>query len=211
MREVLEIKHVIDFSNLNRWLRKIAELQIEETSNVIVEVADDKVCWIVADDTTWMKMWNCSSYFAKRTGRKQHQFWKLGISVDINSLYIYGMITWFWPSNDIPYGNELNKKTEWKVWVRLKDKGFDWWDNVYDITDVICRWGNIVAQDRHERDYEVCLSKEIGLFWYRRMVETVYSVIKRKFWEVVRDVTDHAKRITMLFKGLAYNARLAWW
>ncbi len=210
VRELLELKKVIDFSNLNRWLRKIAELEIEETSNLIVEVFDDKVSWIVADDTTWMKMGNCSSYFAKRTGRKQTKFGKLGISVDINSMFIYGMVTGFWPSNDIPYGNALNKKTEWRVWVRLKDKWFDWWDNVYDITDVICRWGNIVSQDRYERDWEVWLSKEIWLFGYRRMVETVYSVIKRKFWEVVRDVTDHAKKLTMLFKWLAYNARLAW-
>jgi hypothetical protein len=210
VRETLEIKRVIDFSNINRWLRKVAELQIEATSNLIVEVCDDKVSWIVADDTTGLKMGNCSSYFSKRTGRKQTEFWKLGISVDVNSLFIYGMVTWFWPSNDIPYWNALNKKTDWRVWVRLKDKWFDGWDNVHDITDVICRWWNIVAYERFERDWEVWLSKEIGLFWYRRMVETVYSVIKRKFWEVVRDLTDHAKRITMLFKWLAYNARLAW-
>lgn len=211
VREVLEIKKVIDFSNLNRGIRKISELEIEATSNYITEVCDDEVSGIVADDTTGMKMWNCSSYFAKRSGRKQTIFGKLGISVDVNSGFIYGMVTGFWPSNDIPYGNELNKKTEWRVWIRLKDKWFDGWDNVNDITDVISRWGNIVALDRYERDCEVWLMKEIGLFGYRWMVETVYSVIKRKFWETVREVNEHWRRLTMLFKWLAYNARLAWY
>jgi hypothetical protein len=41
------------------------------------------------------------------------------------------------------------------------------------------------------------------------MVETVYSVIKRKFGETVRDVLNEAKRLTMSFKALAYNARLS--
>ena len=210
VRELLEIKRVLDFSNLNRGIRKIEEIDIEETSDYIVEVCDEEVSWIVADDTTGMKMWNCSSYFGERSWRKQTSFGKLGISVDVNSKFIYGMITGFGPSSDIPYGNQLNKKTEGKVWIRLKDKWFDGWDNVRDITDVICRWGNIVAIDRYERDCEVWLMKEIGVFGYRWMVETVYSVIKRKFWETVREKTEHGKRLKMLFKWLAYNYRIAW-
>lgn len=210
VRDILEINKVLDFTSLNRWLRKVSEWDIEVTSDSIVEGYDDQVSGIVADDTTGMKIGNCSSYFAKRSWRKQTMFGKLGISVDVHSKFIYGMVTWFWPSNDIPYGNKLNKKTEGKVWVRLKDKWFDGWDNVNDVTDVICRWGNIVDAIRYERDCEVWLLKEIGVFGYRWMVETVYSVIKRKFGEIVRDATDHAKRTTMLFKWLAYNARLAW-
>jgi hypothetical protein len=209
MRDVLEIDRVIHYSNLNRWLRKLDEEMLQQVNWELVECYDEESCGIVADDTTGLKLGNCSSYFAKRTGRKQKRFWKLGVSVDINSKFIYGFVTGYWPSSDIRYWERLNEVTEGKVGIRLKDKWFDGWDNVKDITDVICRWWNIVAEERRERDCEVWLLKEVWVFWYRWMVETVYSVIKRKFWEMVRDTLDEAKKLTMCFKALAYNARLS--
>jgi transposase len=51
----------------------------------------------------------------------------------------------------------------------------------------------------------VKLLKEIGLFGYRWMVETAYSVIKRAFTSSIREKRLDAQNATLALLTLVYN------
>jgi transposase len=51
----------------------------------------------------------------------------------------------------------------------------------------------------------VKLLKDIGLFGYRWMVETAYSVIKRKFTSYIREKRLDTQNSTLALLTLAYN------
>jgi hypothetical protein len=208
VREILGLTRIPDYSTIDRNIAKITEDMIALLNDIIVEAMAECNCWIGASDTTWLQNDNASKYFDKRSGKQRKKFRKLGITVDINSR----LITWFcvgnWPSTDIPYGEILLEKSKQRTHLHLMDMWFDGWKNLEHIVPPIPRWGCIKAPNRIERQKEVILCKEIGLFGYRWIVETAYSVMKRKFSSYIREKRLDSQNSTLALFTLAYNLHI---
>ena len=209
VREILELKKVPDYTTINRNLRKITEDMMSKVNSLLLSLFWEELSWISAEDTTWLKEDNRSSYYSKRSWKKRKKFTKLWLSVDINCLALYWFCSWSWPWSDVKYWEKLKLLTlDKNIWVRLKDAWFDWWNNIEDVVPPVARWWSIKSINRIERKNELELLKECWLFWYRWTVETVYSVIKRKFTDSVREKLNSSKITMSNLIALVYMVRL---
>ena len=209
IRNILKLKRVPDYSTINRNLRKITKDMMDDINHILLLFLQGDLSSISAEDSTWLKLDNRSSYFSKRSGKKRKFFVKLWLSVDINNLALYGFTTWLWPWNDIKIWEQLKLLTKDKhIWVRLKDSWFDWGNNIEDVVPPIARWWTIKSQERLARKNEVSILKDCWLFGYRWMVETVYSVIKRKFTDNIREKLDSSRITISNLIALTYMVRL---
>ena len=88
----------------------------------------------------------------------------------------------------------------------MADSGFDAKEvTALDLVPPIRRYGKIVNSARRERADWVSSARLDGLYGQRWKVETVHSVIKRKFGDTIRSRIGFLQRRGPIIKGLVYN------
>jgi len=206
--DVIWLKEIPHFSTINRNLKKLDFNLINNFIKFIFVSFILLSSFIFAMDTTWFEETNRSKYFEKRSWKERKNYIKLGVVVDVDSKLIVTWIVWKWPSSDVKYWEEMIEKIKEFWWVILADAWFDWWKNIKDNTIIppIRRWWNIKSPKRKKRKKEFEIFKNSWIYWYRRIVETVYSVMKRKFGSYIREKLDVTKRNILLLFCVAYNA-----
>ena len=206
--DVIWLKEIPHFSTINRNLKKFDFNLINDFIKFIFVSFILLSSFVFAMDTTWFEETNRSRYFEKRSWKERKNYIKLGVVVDVDSKLIVTWTVWKWPSSDVKYWEEMLEKIKEFWWIILADAWFDWWKNINDNTIIppIRRWWNIKSAKRKKRKKEFEIFKNSWLYWYRRIVETVYSVMKRKFGSYIREKLDVTKRNILLLFCVAYNA-----
>jgi hypothetical protein len=88
----------------------------------------------------------------------------------------------------------------------LTDKGFDAGKpHACDVIPPIRRNGKLKSATRRARDELVCTLRLDSLFGQRWKVETVHSVIKRKWGDSIRSRLWFLQRREPILLGLVYN------
>ena len=91
-------------------------------------------------------------------------------------------------------------------WLLLADAGFDSPTLTdLDLAPPIRRGGKLVDSDRQARAELVSQARLDGLFGQRWKSETVQSVIKRLFGDVIRSRSWRLQRREPMLKALVYN------
>jgi len=118
------------------------------------------------------------------------------------------------PGSDAGYLKRLHrevgafgrKQGRHRGWVMLADAGFDGRQvEAGDVIPPIRRAGRLVSRERQERAERVAQARLDGLYGQRWKVETVHSVIKRKFGEQIRSRLFWLRYREPIMKGLVYN------
>lgn len=166
----------------------------------------------VAIDATGFQLTQASGYYVNRRGWKISLYWKGFYGVGLASLFILGRSQSFGPGHDGSKLETLRRHVRPFMrrgrWVLLADGGFD----VRSVRphDLIPprrtgRTHSIAAPERKARADLVNAARLDGLFGQRWKVETVISVIKRKFGNAIRARKYYLQRREPAIKMLVYN------
>ncbi|GAB7015845.1 hypothetical protein JCM10550A_12130 [Methanogenium cariaci] len=149
---------------------------------------------ITSIDATGFTSSYASHYYSKRINKTRKSFIKASIAVDSNSLMIMGWKFSKFPVHDSRHAksliNQVQKITKSECYTM--DKGYDS-ENIHEyIRNTIGaesvipvrKWGGNIYSGKYRmemfRDFD---QKKYG---QRNMVETVFSMIKRKYGDTVR-------------------------
>ena len=211
---VLELPRVPDHSTLARTYRKLRQADwtaMQETLLRQLEPEEEAI----AVDTTNFRLQHASAYYMTRTGRLYQDWVKGGYAVGTQSQLILGWRSGRGASGiDSGYLAPLRRQAcRWgkyvggrRVWFLLGDAGFDGSSTrADDLIPPQRRGHDLKAPDRKTRADLVAAARLDGLYGQRWKVETVNSVIKRKFGDTIRSRSRRLQFREPLLKGLLYN------
>ena len=211
----LGLKEVPTYSTLARAAARLLTLaHIDRLNTQLLRELDIEE-EAVAIDATGYQMTQASSYYIDRRGWKIALFWKGFYGVGLQSLFILGRSQSFGPGHDGSKLETLRRNVRpfmrRRQWILLADGGFDVRSVRPDDLIPPRRTGrkrSIVAPERLVRADLVAAARLDGLFGQRWKVETVISVIKRKFGNAIRARKYSLQRREPAIKMLVYNIHL---
>ncbi|MFC1463748.1 MAG: transposase [Candidatus Brachytrichaceae bacterium NZ_4S206] len=219
LRDALELKRVPDYSTLNRMYHRFRASHLDKMNEVLLSTLDNGSPVqedAITLDSTGYRPTSASAYFQTRRGRPFRRWLKGAYAVGVSSQMILATAHGVGPSNDAPHLSTLKRRVRKygtrdehgrPTWVTLADSGFDsktvgW----RDIIPPMRRGGSLKAPERKARAELVSHARLDGLFGQRWKNETVNSVIKRKFGDVVRSIKPACHNREGRVKGFIYNA-----
>jgi hypothetical protein len=204
---------VPDHTTLYRTFAKLSQAQWQQLNDALLQHLQVNEM-TVAVDTTGFRNDTASAYYQSRRGNTRRAWHKGGFVVGIESQWIVGMrvgrgsgsdAKWLAPLRAQARRYGVRKGRSARLWL-LADAGFDGRDVEWtDVVPPIRRGGRLRAWSRVMRAELVERAKASGLYGQRWKVETVISVIKRKFGDGVRSRGLRLARREVLAKGVAYN------
>jgi hypothetical protein len=213
VRQALQLTRVPDHTTLYRTFAKLSQAQWQQLNDALLQHLQVNEM-TVAVDTTGFRNDTASAYYQSRRGNTRRAWHKGGFVVGIESQLIVGMRVGRGPGSDAKWLAPLRaqarryvvrKGRSARFWL-LADAGFDGRDVEWtDVVPPIRRGGRLRAWSRVLRAALVERAKASGLYGQRWKVETVISVIKRKFGDGVRSRGLRLARREVLAKGVAYN------
>lgn len=211
--EVLELRQIPDHTTLARTYRKLMKHRLDQMQRSLLDdvaVKEDAI----AGDSTSFTLSQASAHYRTRSGKTFSDWVKGGYAVGISSQLILASSAQAGRLPDFGFLKRLKRQARRygcrirgrRAWFFLADSGFDAkaiteGDLVYPIR----RYGKITDPKRRERADLVSQARLDGLFGYRWLVETVNSVIKRKFGDSIRSRIWFLQRREPIIKGLVYN------
>jgi IS5 family transposase len=210
---VVDLKNVPDHCTLARTFRRLDKKWLDEMQRQLL--ADEKLSEeYIAGDSTSFSLSQASSYYRTRSGKRFNDWIKGAYAVGTHSQLIVGSSSRAGRLPDFVFLRRLKRqarhyglyKGRQRHWYFLGDKGFD----AKEITDLdlvppIRRYGKITDPKRQERADLVSQARLDGIYGQRWKVETVNSVIKRKFGGTIRSRIWFLQRREAIIKGLVYN------
>ena len=192
-------KRLLTMAHLDRMNATLLNaLQIEEES--------------VAVDSTGFPMTQASRHYVNRRGVTVKHYWKGFYGVGLDSQFILARTQCIGPSHDGSKLEVLRRGVRPFVrkrnWILLGDGGFDVKSVRPDDLIPPRRTGRthaITAPERRARADLVSAARLDGLFGKRWLIETVFSVIKRKFGDAIRARSFMLQRRETAIKMLVYN------
>ncbi len=191
IRESLGLTNVPHFTTLQKFLCRGKSLYLRITFRKTVNrfYAADEDISITAIDSSGFTSGYCSHYFSERTGKLRKHFLKTSISVDTEQQVITGFITSNSRVHDTRHAVKLSKQCH-----NLKPSECYVMDRGYDSNDL----HRLIREDLHadsiipprfwnNEDVGGIYRKEMVLrahdpkYRKRQLVETKFSVLKRKF------------------------------
>lgn len=227
IRTVLELDRVPDHSTLSRTYKKMKLPDFDKMKSLLLsELGVQGSESIIAVDTTGFDLSGASAYYQSRRGNVYRQYIKGGYSVGTQSQLVVGWLTGRGPTNDTGYLAGLRRqsckygqyrgegKGRRREWLLLADSGFDSRRvGEMDIVPPIRRGAGpggrgptkVVAPARQARAELVWQARLDGVYGQRWKVETVNSVIKRRFGSAVRSRNLILQKREAIIKAMVYN------
>jgi len=191
IRESLGLTDVPHFTTLQKFLRRIKSLYLRitfrKTANLFY-AADEDIS-ITAIDSSGFTSGYCSHYFSERAGKLRKQFLKTSISVDTDLQVITGFVVSNSRVHDIRHAVKLIRQCH-----KLRPSDCYVMDRGYDSNDLhrLIRedlhadsiisprfWINEIVGGTYRK--EMVLRSKDPKYRRRQLVETKFSVLKRKF------------------------------
>ena len=213
VRKVLELSEVPDHTTISRMLKRLTLPRLEALLAQVLTELEGKED-VVATDATGFRFTQASAYYTTRSGRKYRDWVKGVYAVGTESQMILAWASAHHVVHDTHflaplklriarYGRQKNGKRDWLL---LADAGFDSSTLTdRDLAPPIRRGGNLVDPDRKARADLVSQARLEGLFGQRWKCETVHSVMKRLFGDVIRSRSWRLQRREPMLKALVYN------
>ena len=208
----LGLRQVPDHSTICRAYSRLKKALMEKMLRRLLKllgIQEEFICF----DTTGFRESHESAYYLSRTGRRYRSWRKGAYAVGAKSQMVLATGHGRGPGSDSVFLNLLKRKSSvWgkkergrRAWLCLADSGFDGEGvSQLDIVPPIRRGGNIVDAARIARRELVDQARLDGVYGQRWKVETVISVIKRKFGDSIRSIKERLKDREVDIKGLVY-------
>lgn len=208
--KTLGLKEVPDHTTLYRAYRRFRVKDLERMNQQLLEQVGTEPEEGIVVDTTGFQPTQASAHYLARCGRRYAYFLKGGYAVGIESQMILAAVSGRGPGADSIHLATLRAKAAphgaAEGWVLLGDRGFDGRSaRPGDLIPPIRRGGTLKQPERIARAELVAVARLDGYYGQRWKVETVYSVIKRKFGDNIRSRKLNHRQREVYVKALVYN------
>ncbi len=202
-RALLNLKNVPDHSTLVKFHKRI-------NPNIIDNLLCKKEVITSAIDSSGFETNHMSYHYAnvwnRQDKRKYRRYLKISIAIDTDSQYILAQKIRIGPRNDNIDFESVMKNIKCKYVVA--DKGYDSKSNRYFVLRDMKAYPHIPYRKFSGINYEragVKLKFNKKIYHQRSKVETVFSVIKRKYGSWILSKSFETQRKELLFRLVAYN------
>lgn len=202
-RALLKLKNVPDHSTLVKFHRRIKATMLDS-------LLCKKKIKISAIDSSGFETSHMSYYYAnvwnRQDKRKYRRYLKVSIAIDTDSQYILSQKIRLGPRNDNIDFEFVMKNVNCKFVVA--DKGYDSRTNRKFVLQRMKAYPHIPRRKTSGIFYEklgVPLRFDKRVYHQRSKVETVFSVIKRKYGSFVLSKSFETQKKELLLRIIAYN------
>ena len=202
-RALLNLREVPDHSTLIKFQKRIK-------APLIDSLLCKKKVKTSAIDGSGFETSHMSYHYAntwnRQDKRKYRRYLKLSIAIDTDSQYILAQKIRLGPRNDHIDFERVMKNVQCKY--VLADKGYDSKKNRYFVLKEMKAYPYIPYRKMSGRTYEklgVPLRFNKKIYNQRSKVETVFSVIKRKYGSYILSKSFETQKKELLIRLVAYN------
>lgn len=202
-RALLNLKSIPDHSTLVKFHKRINATILDGLlckKEVITSAIDSS-----GFETTHMS-YHYANVWNRQDKRKYRRYLKVSIAIDTDSQYVLAQKIRLGPRNDNIDFESVMKNIKCKFVVA--DKGYDSKSNRYFVLRNMKAYPNIPYRKISGINYEkagVPLIFDEKIYHQRSKVETVFSVIKRKYGCFVLSKSFETQKKELLFRIIAYN------
>jgi len=162
---------------------------------------------VLAIDSTGLREDDASFYYAKKSGKKRKSWTKMTIVVDVETQVILSGDVRYGPGNDGVILREMFERGDiLSCDILLADSGYDCRGNEeIAVFRPIKRGGCYKSSERINIFLRWLFCHIVGLYGKRWIVETVISVIKRRFGDRIKSRSPYSKLVEAHLIPVAYN------
>jgi len=202
-RALLKLKSVPDHSTLVKFHRKLKFVNLDKL--LCKKPVETSAIDASGFETTHMSYYYANAWRSKDK-RIRRRYLKLSIAIDVDSQYILSQKIRIGPRNDnIDFENVLKNV---KCKIVLADKGYDSRKNRYFVLRKMKAYPQIPRRITSGPTYErigVKIKFDENIYHQRSKVESVFSVIKRKYGNYILSRTFETQKRELLLRLVAYN------